>query len=860
MKKEKTVAVLGGIFAATLAVAVPVLALANAPVRAAQVAAKAQARQVSAAPAAEFPVAARALIDQYCTSCHNDRTRAASLVLTGDKIDIADVGANPDIWEKVVKKVGSGAMPKAGAPRPAPAVLKNFVDGLSMALDRVAAANPNPGRPVPHRLNRTEYTNAIHDFLALDVDGREMLPADDSGYGFDNIGSVLSLSPSLMQRYLLSAHQIARLAVGDPTQRPVKQIFPVQISTRQDARMGDDMPFDTRGGRAMRVNFPLDGQYQVSVRMQHLYSSNYIRGIDKPEKIQVRLDGKLIKTLDFGGKYPTLRAPRPESSYQAASVGGSRGRASPDVLDYFYSGDKDLNVQFDAKAGPHVVAVAFIDTTMSVSEDPYPGRMPVSSIAGASFAEGHAEVDTVQISAIKTGTAGDTPSRRQIFVCHPANSSQEAPCANRILSRLVRLAYRHTPTDQELKPVLDLYASARKTGDFESGIEAGLERILIAPEFLFRIEKDPAKEPPSKAYRVNDVQLASRLSFFLWSSIPDDELLRVAERSQLKDPKVLEHQVKRMLADRRASSLVTNFADQWLQVRSTPAVSPDVYTFPAFDDTLRASMQRETEMFVESQMKADRPLTDLLTADYTFLNQQLAEFYGIPGVYGDAFRKVSYPSDNPRRGILGQGSVLAVSTYTFHTRTSPTLRGKYILELLGAPPPPPPPSVPALDVTPAAVGGKTLTVRQRMEMHRKYPVCASCHVGMDPLGFALENFDAVGKWRTVDIDGTPIDASASLPDGTTFTGSAEMRNLLLTRREEFVGAFVDKLLTYALGRGTEYYDMPSERAIMHQAAANDYRWSSLILGVVKSMPFQERMSAPLTTAENLPGGSPGHDN
>jgi cytochrome c5 len=870
MKKEKTAAVLGGIFATTLAVAVPVLALPNAqaPVRVAQAAAKAEASQVSAAPAAEFPVAARAVIDQYCTGCHNDRVRAASLILTSDKIDIAHVGANPDIWEKVVKKVGSGAMPKAGSPRPAPAVLKNFVGGLSTALDRVAAANPNPGRPVPHRLNRTEYTNAIRDFLALDVDGREMLPADDSGYGFDNIGSVLSLSPGLMQRYVLSAHQVARLAVGDPTQRPAKQTFPVQISTRQDARMGDDMPFDSRGGRAMRVNFPLDGQYQVSVRMQHLYSSNYIRGIDKPEKIQVRLDGKLIKTLNFGGKYPTLRGPRPQSSYQAApiagaataSAGGSRGRISPEVIDYFYSGDKDLNVQFDAKAGPHVVAVSFIDTTMSVSEDPYPGRMPVSSIAGASYAEGHAEVDTVQISAIKTGTASDTPSRRQIFVCHPSNSSQEAPCANRILSRLVRLAYRHTPTDQDLKPLLDLYASARKTGDFESGIEAGLERILIAPEFLFRIENDPAKVSPSKAYRVNDVQLASRLSFFLWSSIPDDELLRVAERGQLKDPKVLEQQVKRMLVDRRASSLVTNFADQWLQVRSAPAVSPDVYTFPAFDDTLRDSMQRETEMFVESQMKADRPLTDLLTADYTFLNQRLAEFYGIPGVYGDAFRKISYPSDNPRRGILGQGSVLAVSTYTFHTRTSPTLRGKYILELLGAPPPPPPPSVPALDVTPATAGGKTLTVRQQMEMHRKSPVCASCHVGMDPLGFALENFDAVGKWRTVDIDGTPIDASASLPDGTKFTGSADLRELLVTRREEFVGAFVDKLLTYALGRGTEYYDMPSERAIMHQAAANDYRWSSLILGVVKSMPFQERMSAPLTTAENLPGRNPGHDN
>ena len=535
-------------------------------------------------------------------------------------------------------------------------------------------------------------------------------------------------------------------------------------------------------------------------------------------------------------------------------------RISPEVIDYFYSGDKDLNVQFDAKAGPHVVAVTFIDTTMSVSEDPYPGRMPVSSIAGASFAEGHAEVDTVQISAIKTGTASDTPSRRQIFVCHPGNSSQEASCANRILSRLVRLAYRHTPTNQDLKPLRDLYASARKTGDFESGIEAGLERILIAPEFLFRIEKDPAKVSPSKAYRVNDVQLASRLSFFLWSSIPDDELLRVAERGQLKNPEVLEQQVKRMLADHRASSLVTNFADQWLQVRSTAGrfsgrlYLPGVRRHAAWRDAAgnRDVRGKPDKSRSASDGPVDRGLHLPQSAVGGVLRHPRRLWRRVPEDF------VSVRQSAPR--YIGSGQRFGrLDLYLPHPHLSDAA-GQVHPRASGCAAAAPAPVCSGSGGDAGNRGWQDPYGSSADGNASQNPVCASCHVGMDPLGFALENFDAVGKWRTADIDGTPIDASASLPDGTKFTGAADLRELLLTRREEFVGAFVNNLLTYALGRGTEYYDMPSERAIMHQAAANDYRWSSLILGVVKSIPFQERMSAPLTTAENLPGRNPGHDN
>jgi Protein of unknown function (DUF1592)/Protein of unknown function (DUF1588)/Protein of unknown function (DUF1587)/Protein of unknown function (DUF1585)/Protein of unknown function (DUF1595) len=796
------------------------------------------ARQQASPPAAVPPAAVpavspqRALLDKYCITCHNDRVRAASLVLTSDKMDAERVGDNAEIWEKVIRKVRSGAMPPARMPRPPEATLQGFVIGLETALDRAAAAAPNPGSPVPHRLNRAEYTNAIRDLLALEIDGRSMLPPDDSGYGFDNIGSVLSLSPGLLEQYMLTAHKAARLAIGDPAQHPGTETHRILITTRQSDRMSEDLPFGSRGGTAFRYNFPLDGEYVVGVRMQKLYSSGQIRGIDRREEIEVRLDGRRIKVFTFGGKYA--------DSTRRVGIGAD---ADKEQTRYEMSGDDDLNVRFAAAAGPHVVGVSFVNLAMAAPETPYAGRMPVSSIANFSDADGLMQVDTIQIGAVETRQAGETPSRRQIFVCHPASAppdkkNDERACADKILSRLTRLAYRRPATDRDLQPLLDIYRSARKQGDFEAGIELALERILIAPEFLFRIEQDPAKVAPSTAYRIGDIDLASRLSFFLWSSIPDDELLSAAEHGRLSDPKILEQQVRRMLADRRATALVTNFGGQWLRVRSTQAVTPDVNEFPEFDDNLRDAMQRETELFLESQLREDRPLVELLTANYTFLNQRLAEHYNIPGVYGTQFRRVTLSNESPRRGLLGQASVLTVSSYP--TRTSPVLRGKFILELLGAPPPPPPPNVPALEAT--HTEGKVLSVREQMELHRRNPVCASCHASMDPLGFALENFDAVGKFRTAAKGGVPIDAAAALPDGTKFEGAGELRDLLVSRRQEFISAFVEKFLTYAIGRGVEYYDQPVIRSIMRQAAPSDYRWSSIILGIARSVPFQQRRS------------------
>ena len=792
--------------------------------------ARASARQQ--APAS--PVAAgatvgppRALLDQYCITCHNLRVHSGGLVLTGDKIDVDRIGDHAEIWEKVVRKVGSGAMPPARMPRPPAAALQSFVNGLETALDRAAAAAPNPGSPVPHRLNRVEYTNAIRDLLAVEIDGRSMLPPDDSGYGFDNIGSVLSLSQGLLERYLLAAHKIARLAIGDPTQHPGTETYRLLITTQQTDRMSEDLPFGSRGGMAIRYNFPLDGDYQLGVRMQKLYSSGQIRGIDRKEEIEVRLDGRRIRVFEFGGKY--------------ADSGGRVGIGADSDQDtgltrYLLSGDEDLNVRFPAKAGPHVVGVSFVNLATAEPETPYAGRMPVSSIANFSDADGLMQVDTIQIGAVDTTQASDTPSRRQIFVCHPTGTGDEASCAEKIFSKLARLAYRRPATDRDLQPLRDMYRAARKQGGFEAGIESAIERVLIAPEFLFRVEQDPANVAPSAAYRISDIDLASRLSFFLWSSIPDDALLSLAEHGKLGDPKVLEQQVTRMLADRRATALVANFGGQWLRVRSTQAVTPDVNQFPEFDDNLREAMQRETELFLESQLREDHPVMELLTANYTFLNQRLAEHYDIPGIYGTQFRRVTLSDDSPRRGLLGQGSLLTVSSYP--TRTSPVLRGKFILELLGAPPPPPPPNVPQLDET--QVAGKVLSVREQMELHRRNPVCASCHASMDPLGFALENFDAVGKFRMAGQGGVPIDAAAALPDGTKFNGAGELRDLLVTRRPEFISAFVEKLLTYAIGRGVEYYDRPVVRSIMREAAPKDYRWSSIILGIAKSMPFQQR--------------------
>jgi hypothetical protein len=769
---------------------------------------------------ASLSPAPRALLDQYCVTCHNERLKTAGLML--DKMDVEHVSDAAEAWEKVVRKLHTQAMPPAGLPRPDKRTYDRLASWLEFALDRAAVAKPNPGRPAVHRLNRAEYVNAVRELLALDADGRTLLPADDSGYGFDNIADVLSLSPGLLDRYLSAARKIGRIAIGDPTLRPTVETYNVSKYLVQDVRMSEELPFGSRGGIAIEHNFPLDGDYIVRIRLQRTLVEA-IRGLAEPQQIEVRLDRARIKLFTVGGDGP--RAPY--------TGGGSI------PTEYERTADAGLEVRFAAKAGRRLVGVSFLRNS-SAPDGVQRAPLAVSSFGFYIERDTEMAVNSVQISGpYNAKVPEDTPSRRRIFSCRPKSSADEAACAKTILTTLARRAYRRPATEADVQSLLRFYEAGRTEGDFDAGVETALENILISPDFLFRIERDPAKIAPSTAYRLSDLELASRLSFFLWSSIPDDELLAVATRGQLKDRVVLEHQVGRMLADARATALVTNFAGQWLYLRNMRRMAPDPETFPGFDDNLREAMQRETELFVESTVREDRSVVDLLTANYTFVNERLARHYGIPNIYGSHFRRVTF-SDDTRGGLLGQGSILMVTSYP--TRTSPVLRGKWLLEnILGTPPPPPPANVPPLQEN-GEGASKPLSVRERMEQHRKNPVCASCHARMDPLGFALENFDAVGRWRTTSEAGTPIDASGVLPDGTKFEGPADLRKALLNRREEFVGTVTEKLLTYALGRGVDYRDRPAIRTIMRGAAPTDYRWSSLILGIVESTPFQMRRS------------------
>jgi mono/diheme cytochrome c family protein len=751
----------------------------------------------------------RAVFYKYCVTCHNERLKTAGLLL--DKLDVGQLGVQPDVWEKVVAKLRAGTMPPAGAPRPDKATYTSLVGWLEDGLDRAVAANPPAGRAFVRRLNRSEYTNAIRDLLALDIDGPSMLPTDESGYGFDNIADVLSVTPGLLDRYLLAAQKISRLAIGDPTIRPSQEIFPLSQFLVQTDRVSDDLPLNSRGGSAVRYYFPLDGEYVLKVRLRRAWQQGVINGVDSREELDVRLDDARVKLFTVGGE--------------------CTGRADK-CAEYKRTADAPLEVRFHANAGPRKVGVSFVRRN-TATEGAGPDRMPQGRSVTSAGNGMSVEFFSVEGPFDPTGP-GDTPSRRQILVCQPTGASSEEPCAKRILTTLARRAYRRRATDGDVQSLLRLYQAGRKSGSFEAGIQSALEGLLVSPHFLFRVEDAPGTRVVRTASRISDVELASRLSFFLWSSIPDDELLNLAVAGRLHDPKVLEQQTRRMLADARAASLVTDFAGQWLRLRNLRSLRPDAEVFPDFDDSLRADFERETELFLESQLRENYSVVDLLTANYTFVNERLARFYGIPGVYGDHFRRVTLTDPN-RVGLLGQGSILTVTSYS--TRTSPTVRGKWILEtVLGSPPPPPPPVVPALNVT-TAEGEQPATIRSRMEAHRKNPVCAGCHRPMDPLGFALENFDGVGKWRTNDA-GVPIDSTGVLPDGTKFDTSAEFRQALLDRRDQYVRNVATKLLTYALGRGVEHCDMPSVRAIVREAGASDYRWSSMILGIVGSPTFQ----------------------
>ena len=785
--------------------------------------AQATAGQVLSGPGSVASPDARSLLDQYCVTCHNARLKTAGLLL--DQTDVGHVGAGAETWEKVVRKLRSGAMPPPGRRRPAQPTLDAFTTWLETELDREAAAHPNPGRPPDHRLNQFEYGNAIRDLLALEVDTASLLPADESDHGFDNIAEVLSMSPTLLGRYMVAARKISRLAIGDPTMGPAIETFNISRGLRQDERMSEDLPYGTRGGTVIRHYFPLDGEYVVKVSLGRNFTNSQIRAIRTREEIDVLLDGVRVTRFSIGGECADSEDPE--------CTGSGIYRTSR----YQLTADDALQVRFPATAGMHTLGVAFLKKSV-LTEGPAPTLLPPRHTS-STYEAPQMDVDHVRLEGPFDPTGpGDTPSRRRIFVCQPAGTTESAeePCATEILTTLARRAYRRPVTDSDVETLLRFYRSGRSEGNFEDGIREALTRLLVSPQFLFRLEQDPANIQADDIYRISDLELASRLAFFLWSSIPDDRLLDDAAHGRLEDPGVLEAQVRRMLADPRASALATNFGGQWLFIRNLQAVDPDASAFPEFDDNLRAAFQRETELFLESQLRDDRPLEELLTANYTYANERLARFYGIRNVYGAHFRRVTL-SDPRRAGLLGHGSILTVTSYA--TRTSPVVRGKYLLDnILGAPPPPPPPDVPPLEES-AEAGRPLASIRERMEAHRQNAVCAACHTRMDPLGFALENFDAIGQWRTV--DGTSaVDASGVLPDGTTFAGPDEFRQALVTHREEFVRNFTERLLTYALGRAVQYYDMPAVRAIVRDAASTNYRWSSLVLGIVESRPFQLR--------------------
>jgi hypothetical protein len=742
-----------------------------------------------------------------------------------DTVDLSDVGRNPEVWEKVVRKLRAGTMPPIGRPRPEKASAAGFVSWLEAALDRAAAAAPNPGRAPLHRLNRTEYANAIRDLLAVDVDVRALLPADDTDeHGFDNVAEVLTVSPALMERYLFAARKIGRLALGYPN-GPGVELYAVPRMMAQDERLSEDLPFGSRGGAAVKHYFPADATYKIKIRLKsNLY--DYILGLAQPQLLDVRLDGVLVKRFTVGGR-ADLNPPPPSFS------GAMRGNSEFET--YAHEADAGLETSVMAKAGMRTVGVYFAQRSYEQEGILQPLQTGYPLAVNEQF-DGNAALDSIAIDGpYETSGPGDTASRRKILTCRPTGARDQEVCAKKILTTLATRAFRRPVSDEDVRTLLDFYRAGRKEADHEAGIQFALERILIDPDFLFRAERDPSNIAAGSPYQLTDVELASRLSFFLWSSIPDEELLEAAARGRLKDPNVLAQQVRRMMADERAKALVENFAGQWLMLRNIRDAAPDPDLFPDFDENLREAFRRETELFLQSQVDDDRPVGELLTANYTFLNERLARHYQIRDVQGTRFRRVSLP-DGTRGGLLGHGSLLTVTSYP--NRTSPVLRGKWLLEnILGTPPPPPPPDVPALKDR--GENGKPQSVRERLEDHRRNPTCAACHAQMDPLGFALDHFDAVGKWRTADA-GTPVDASGTLPDGSTFKGLDGLRTLLDGRRDQFVSTVTEKLLAYALGRGLEPYDLPAVRKIVRDAAPDGHRWSAILLGIVNSVPFQMR--------------------
>ncbi len=747
------------------------------------------------------------LVGQYCLVCHNSQLHRAGLDL--GSVDADHTAADSETWEKVVRRLRARQMPPLGMPRPSESDYAAVVDALEASLDASASADPNPGRTDTfRRLNRTEYHNAIRDLLAVDVDVETLLPSDDSSHGFDNV-TVGNLSPMLLDRYITAAEKISRLAVGRPANAPDGFTVRIPPDRTQEAHVAG-LPIGTRGGTVVPYTFPLDAEYEIVVRLTR-DRNEQMEGLTEPHDVEILLDRDRLKLL-------TVTPP-------------GRGNSDHRLV------DQHLRVRVPISAGPHEVGVAFLKKPTALLETE---RQPYE--AHFNFYR-HPRIQPAVFSVTITGPyaasgPGETPSRQRIFSCTPADRSEEDACAAQIVSTLTRRAYRRPVTEADLERPLEFFRQGRENSGFDAGIELALSAVLVSPEFLFRVERDPANVATSETYRLNDVELASRLSFFLWSSIPDDQLMDTAIAGKLHEPQVLEAQVRRMLADERSSTLVTNFASQWLYLRNLTAIRPDMRLFPDFDDNLRQAFRQETELFFESILREDRSVLDLLKADYTFLNERLARHYGVPDVYGSRFRRVDLPDDVMRGGLLRHGSVLTVTSYA--TRTSPVIRGKWILDnILGVPPPPPPPNVPTLEES--VVLSKNLSVRERLSQHRENPVCAGCHQLMDPVGFALENYDAVGRWRAVEED-KPIDSSGGLPDGSEFDGIAGIEDAILARPEIFAGVLAEKLLTYGLGRGVEHYDAPAIREVVREAKADNFRFSTLILGITKSTPFQMRRS------------------
>jgi hypothetical protein len=753
-------------------------------------------------------------ITQYCAACHNRRiqTTATASGVVLDEVNLSAVAANGEMWEKVIRKLRAGAMPPAGMPRPDAAAHDALVSFLEDALDRAAANRPHPGRPSPDRLNRAEYANAVRDLLALNVDPAGLLPPDDSADGFDNNADVLSVSPVLLERYLSAAATISALAVGDPKIIPGSETYRIRGDASQTGQ-NEALPPGTRGGLMAIHTFPLDGEYVIKVKLLEINLGS-IRGLEYEHQLEVTIDGERVLLTPVGGPKDYT-----ESSLNATNVVNSLAER--------------LQVRVKVQAGQRPVGASFLMKNAAQGANRLQAFERSTLIATDHLGLPHVEHITITGPFNATGVS-ETPSRRRLFVCRPVKASDEPACAKRIISTLARRAYRRPVTEADVSSLMAFYDAGRREGSFERGIELATRAVLVSPKFVFRVERDPAGVAPGSVYRVSDVDLASRLSFFLWSSIPDDELLDLASRGQLSKPAVLEAQVRRMLADPRARSLTDNFAGQWLHIRNLRNTTPDKNDFPDFDDNLRQAFERELELFVGSVIAEDRSVLDLMTADYTFVNERLAKHYRIPNVYGPDFRRVSLKQD-ARRGLLGKGGVLTLTSHA--DRTSPVVRGKWILDnLLGTPPPPAPAVVPPF---PEEVPGVPTTVRARMEQHRSNPACAGCHRVMDPLGLALENFDAVGAWRTRE-SGIAIDASGELTDGTKIDGVAALRDALVRRPDVLVGTMTEKLMTYALGRTLEHQDMPAVRAIVRSAARDDYRFSSLVRGIVSSVPFQMR--------------------